>query len=633
MILTFTAIENALLVSPASLAETRFVDDDAQVGGDGLSWSTAHRYLRDPLSDVGAGVTEIRVAQGTYLTDRSENFPNGMGVRTARINLVTGVVIRGGYAGQGAIDPDERDVSLYETIISGDIGVPGDDSDNSYHVIVGDGEDATAVLDGFTITAGNADGGSPNNHHGGGMSNFFGSPTVIDCTFVGNVASSGGGGMCNRFSGPTVSGCTFRCNTAMDGGGMYNFDGSPVVINCTFTQNSATVGGGMNNASDSTTLVTNCTFTQNSASSGGGMHNKGGSATVVTDCTFDGNTCGAHGGAIGSSLGTGMTISGCSFANNIAGYNGGAVFISNDGAVHNRGPTTMIGCTLTANVAEQSGGGLFATHMTIRLNDVTMSGNSASAGGGMSVEGGSAVLRGVTLSGNSAIEGGGLHSADADPALNLTNCLLTGNQADFAGGAMYNVTGNPALTNCTFAANSSGADGGALMFNVGAAMPAVANCILRNDFVAGIVGDATIIYSNVQGGWPGEGNIDRNPLFADPMNGDFSLLPGSSCIDAANNNAVPATAGTDLGGDPRFADDLDTDDTGLGDCPLVDMGAYEFPTRCPSDLDCDGTVGINDFLDLLAQWGTNPGGPPDFDGDGDVGITDFLALLANWGPC
>ncbi|MEE8459038.1 MAG: hypothetical protein V3S08_04155 [Phycisphaerales bacterium] len=54
---------------------------------------------------------------------------------------------------------------------------------------------------------------------------------------------------------------------------------------------------------------------------------------------------------------------------------------------------------------------------------------------------------------------------------------------------------------------------------------------------------------------------------------------------------------------------------------------------CPADLDGDGAVGIVDFLDLLAQWGTNPGGPPDLDGDGNVGITDFLELLASWGPC
>jgi len=47
----------------------------------------------------------------------------------------------------------------------------------------------------------------------------------------------------------------------------------------------------------------------------------------------------------------------------------------------------------------------------------------------------------------------------------------------------------------------------------------------------------------------------------------------------------------------------------------------------------DGEVGINDFLDLLAAWGPNPGHPADFDDDGVVGINDFLELLANWGPC
>ena len=45
----------------------------------------------------------------------------------------------------------------------------------------------------------------------------------------------------------------------------------------------------------------------------------------------------------------------------------------------------------------------------------------------------------------------------------------------------------------------------------------------------------------------------------------------------------------------------------------------------------DGIVGINDFLELLAQWGTP--GSCDIDGGGGVGINDFLALLANWGPC
>ncbi|MHC5007210.1 MAG: hypothetical protein ACYTGF_07630 [Planctomycetota bacterium] len=62
-------------------------------------------------------------------------------------------------------------------------------------------------------------------------------------------------------------------------------------------------------------------------------------------------------------------------------------------------------------------------------------------------------------------------------------------------------------------------------------------------------------------------------------------------------------------------------------------GACPTGAECPADLDGDGSVGVVDFLWLLAQWGTDPGGPPDFDGDGIVGMSDFLVLTGAWGPC
>lgn len=57
------------------------------------------------------------------------------------------------------------------------------------------------------------------------------------------------------------------------------------------------------------------------------------------------------------------------------------------------------------------------------------------------------------------------------------------------------------------------------------------------------------------------------------------------------------------------------------------------PAPCPWDLDLDGDVATADFLNLLGQWGTDPGGPPDFNSNGQVDTSDFLELLGNWGPC
>jgi glycosylphosphatidylinositol phospholipase D len=86
-------------------------------------------------------------------------------------------------------------------------------------------------------------------------------------------------------------------------------------------------------------------------------------------------------------------------------------------------------------------------------------------------------------------------------------------------------------------------------------------------------------------------------------------------------------------------------DYGLGDVPPPNIGFVALASgfsgvhaavrgsSCPADLDGDGSVGVDDFLSLLAAWGSNPGHPADFDGDGSVDIDDFLALLTAWGPC
>ncbi|SVC62561.1 uncharacterized protein METZ01_LOCUS315415, partial [marine metagenome] len=79
----------------------------------------------------------------------------------------------------------------------------------------------------------------------------------------------------------------------------------------------------------------------------------------------------------------------------------------------------------------------------------------------------------------------------------------------------------------------------------------------------------TITYSNIEGGWEagGEGNINANPLFANPGEGDFRMLSSSPSIDAGNNDAIQEPL--DLNGEERIQDDNNDGN------PVVDMGVYE----------------------------------------------------------
>jgi hypothetical protein len=243
------------------------------------------------------------------------------------------------------------------------------------------------------------------------------------------------------------------------------------------------------------------------------------------------------------------------------------------------------------------------------------------------------------------------------------------------------------VMNCTFSGNSAVWGGG--MWNTRSSSPTVTNCVLWGDNLDEISGNGspTVTYSNVQGGFPGTGNIDADPLFVDPANGDFRLSPGSPCIDAGDNSIFPlggcgdcdqanpdgpgcsdpdceqevcfddplccegawtqtcanlasfvcncplVEITIDLDGNPRFVDDPDTVDTGYGDPPIVDMGAYEFQIPCPWDLNGNGSVDVVDLLQLIASWGPCEACPADFNDDGLVNVVDLLALIANFGPC
>jgi hypothetical protein len=623
-------------------------------------------------------VTEIHVAQGTYLPDRDEASPGGTGDREATFQLIDGVALMGGYAGSGEPDPDARDVGLYVTVLSGDLlgnDLPDfmNNGENSYNVATGTGTDPTAVLDGFTITAGNANGPDPGDLNwvrGAGMWNLTGSPTLRRCRFEHNYAASFGGGAYNRVnSSPLIEDCRFTGNVSgVSGGAMFNYNGSlPQIIACTFVSNHASggSGGAMFNQLASDVTITGCTFDGNSGIGGGAILSTGSSATI-SGCAFSSNVAtGGPGGAVSNFDGSNPVIADSSFTNNDAGqFNGGAIinltnshatvtgctFSGNTGygggAIRNseNSRAAIDNCTFANNIASNIGGGVSNYLSNATLVDCTFDDNTALAGGGLYNYTSSPIIRGCAFRSNqttgAGVGGGVVNSTGASPS--ITNCLFAGNSAGGSGGGLVNaIDSNPTIANCTIVDNTTANMGGGVYttdFYGGHSTPVVANCIVYGNNDGQIVDHAgsvtTVSYSNVQGGHPGPGNIDADPLFVDA---EGRLSAGSPCIDAAHNWLIAGLATTDLDGNPRFADDPATPDTGCGVPVVVDMGAYEFagnpfPVKL-GDIDGDGVVGITDFLVLLGTWGPclEACCLADLDFNGDVGVTDFLVLLANWG--
>jgi predicted outer membrane repeat protein len=118
---------------------------------------------------------------------------------------------------------------------------------------------------------------------------------------------------------------------------------------------------------------------------------------------------------------------------------------------------------------------------------------------------------------------------------------------------MSNNESSPTVTNCTFSGNSASSYGGG-MYNWYCS-PTVTNCILWGDSPDEIyAGTPIVTYSDIEGGYTGEGNINANPRFVDPTSSDYHLQADSPCIDA---------------GGPSY-------NAPRGGACVIDMGVYEY---------------------------------------------------------
>ncbi len=310
-----------------------YVDATALPGGDGQAWGTAFRFLADALEfadDESNGVEEIRVADGVYFPGQTNADPTGSTAGAATFALVSDVALRGGYPGSGSEDPDARDPSAFVSVLSGDIGVPGEISDNVFHVLRSFSGTTNAVVDGFTITGGNARNPSNSNGYGGGLVADTGASVfAFHCIFIGNRSLQEGGGVGFRnSSGGDVADCTFVGNVSEGvGGGVSTRSFQATFSRCRFIENSAGVRGGGLFGEVQIFTVSHCEFVGNSADMGGGFWYTGGNLTVA-NCGFFQNSA-TNGAGIGTDRDAGSleaVVANCTIADNGATQLGGGLF-------------------------------------------------------------------------------------------------------------------------------------------------------------------------------------------------------------------------------------------------------------------------------------------------------------------
>jgi|GEM_PF-6532358 len=550
-----------------------YVDKDNDSGiEDGTTWATAFTTIQEGIDAAFAdGGGDVWVAEGVY--DEARDNDTGSVIMEEYVHL---------YGGFAAIEGgrDQRDWDAHVTVIDGSTSRGGEPA---YHVVVGS---ENAILDGFTITGGAAQGDVDSDDprfRGGGIYNYNTHPAYP----------------------PSVNNCWFERNSASYGGGMYNESSAVIVTNCTFSGNTASLAGGAiyggHNVFSPTPTVVGCAFVGNSTDGEGGAIYSGMSDRAeISDSTFVGNTATNGGGVYAFTLRPMSRlydfVTDCTFSGNTAIGDGGGMYLNNTfSAIPENMNAAPADCTFSENHADRGGGIYMGIEFGCGPHVATCDfyGNSARVGGGL------------------FNEGYELYEGEAWDWLMLTNCVLAGNTAQDAGAGMYNLWISPRLLHCTLWGNTASNSGGAI-FNDQAASPILLNCILWNDLpdeIANLDGtsDPDVTFSDIQGGYPGEGNITIDPLFVDAANGDFHLLQVSPCVDAGRYIEYYFTS--DFEGDPRGYDGTaeprgdgsdydigadeylpDADGDGLADWRETDTGVYVDETDTgtdPNDPDTD----------------------------------------------
>ena len=520
-----------------------YVDIDAASGGDGSSWDAAFNDLDlaiDAASELASlGIPELEqieiwIAGGTYLPTRPQDAADP---RSATFSMRSDTTLVGGFAGtETSAEERLRDgegILVHETILSGDLGVADDLTDNAYTVVFASYQ-TDVVLDGLTVTNGYANGSGAFQYNcGGGVFLNRGSTTISDVTFTENYCIYYGGALRPLVATVTVDGCRF-------------FDNHAVLEGTSTPQ-----GGAINLANSSTTSITNSIFEGNTAYGGHGAIDMYYTPTVLEDCVFRGNEAATVGSGATHNYGSPVTYNRVLFEANSTAGPGGAVYAQFDATFNN--------CSFLANQSGEVGGGLYArSGVYVLVEQCEFVGNqSALFGGGMVVVHGD--INRSTFTANHSNRGGGLACGGND--ITLTSSLVAGNTTDDMVGADLSAPHSGQLS-----AQYSLIGTPSYWYDAGQYIDQYGNIIgPESDPI-----DPLFVRKPSDGG-DGWGDDPATPGIDESVNDDYGDLHPqlASLAFNAGLEADPPLQTTDLDGHPRVV------------YGTIDIGAYEYQNSAP----------------------------------------------------
>ena len=288
-------------------------------------------------------------------------------------------------------------------------------------------------------------------------------------------------------------------------------------------------------------------------------------AALIEGLTISGADNYDIGGGVSFTFGASPTLRDCIISNNHSDVYGGGIHISS-------GTPLIENCVVRGNSARGHtgrGGGILCSSAEAEIRGCLIEENSAyQSGGGVFCWAASPSVSGCIIRNNSTgIRGGGVY-CKVDSAPTFSNCIISDNQSSYGGAAYCYVNSTPTFSNCTLIGNRATDQADGIFIHV-TSTPTLINCIMYDNepeefYVSGA--QPTLRYTDIQGGWPGEGNIDADPRFIRYQGFDLLLGPDSPCIDTGD----PTTSDTIYDNHPHWP-------AHHTDGPRADMGAYGGP--------------------------------------------------------